>query len=326
MITIINFSSRLNGNCKRISDFIETKYPSTLVKKYDFFKLQLSSCGLCNYECLKNEVCYKGFEVKELYDDILNSELVYYVIPNYSDYPCANYFIFNERGTAYFSSDELLEKFLNVKKKFIVVSTSNNKTFKEVFEYQTIEEPNILFINPSKFNQKSIEGNLINNKSVRKLITAFVLEKYVYEKSAMAIVFYKNKILTTVENVYDTYVLSLPKGHIEKDEDIIEASIRECYEETNIVITKDDYFGEVEPFNVKFINHHNNIVIKTIYPVIFSINSFGKPKIKENRIKKIKYIKVQDFIMSCTYQNVKEIVTTAYRRYKGVKDENKTDI
>ena len=57
------------------------------------------------------------------------------------------------------------------------------------------------------------------------------------EQSAMAVVLCKGKILAIVEDIYGRKVLSLPKGHNEQGETLLQTAIRECFEETNIVWT-----------------------------------------------------------------------------------------
>lgn len=70
--------------------------------------------------------------------DFLNlqtgSDVVFYVVPNYSDFPCSNFFIFNERGQCYFrGTEKRMEKYLSVKKKFIVVSNTGEDNFIRAF-------------------------------------------------------------------------------------------------------------------------------------------------------------------------------------------------
>lgn len=100
--TIISFSSRKNGNCAQIGKLIQSmKQESAL---FDFSEFEVHTCGECNYECFENrEACayIDDMEYKML-ETITQSEMVYFFLPNYCDYPCANYFIFNERSQCYF--------------------------------------------------------------------------------------------------------------------------------------------------------------------------------------------------------------------------------
>ena len=134
------------------------------------------------------------------------------------------------------------------------------------------------------------------------------------EESAMAVVFYHNKILATQEIIYGKEVLSCPKGHIEPNETHIETAIRECFEETNVVLTKEDFIAEIDSYTIQFVDHHNNFISKTIYPICFSINQKGTPLSKEERILSIAYMYIDDFLKNCSYDNVKNIVKNSLQK------------
>lgn len=131
------------------------------------------------------------------------------------------------------------------------------------------------------------------------------------EKSAMAIVFFKNKILTTKELIYGIYRLSLPKGHIENNETVLDCAMRECFEETNVALSRKDVICELEPFRIYFINEENMEVEKFIYPVVFKIDQVPTLKIKEIRITKIEFMDVNQFLQIASYENVKQMVKKA---------------
>lgn len=132
------------------------------------------------------------------------------------------------------------------------------------------------------------------------------------EESAMAIVVVKNKILSTQENVYGRVVLSLPKGHIEANETHADTAIRECFEETGVEIARDDFLFELPAFVIKFVDHHFNLVKKTIYPVVFTPKTEKHPIITEERICQVKYMEKEKFLKECSYDNVRGIVKQAF--------------
>lgn len=134
------------------------------------------------------------------------------------------------------------------------------------------------------------------------------------EHSAMAVVFCNGKILTTQENVYGALRLSLPKGHLESGETVIDAAIRECREETNVVISKDDFVAELESFVIKFTTPKGCRVEKVITPTLFVILSERNPKPREERIKAVEYLKIDDFLQNCSYENVREVVRSALQK------------
>ena len=128
------------------------------------------------------------------------------------------------------------------------------------------------------------------------------------EESAMAVVIYHDKILTTNECIYGKETLSLPKGHKEENETILETAIRECFEETNIVITKDDLVIELPPYSYEFLTPSNQLVRKTIVPFLFRINHAGTPLPKEKRFLSVQWMPIDVFTNQCTHESVKKVV------------------
>ena len=112
-------------------------------------------------------------------ETITQSEMVYFVLPNYCDYPCANYFIFNERSQCYFQGrPELLDEYLRVPKRSIVVSNTNEENFVRALGYQSEKEPEILFLSAKKYGKKSIDGDLLTNEKALGDIKEFVINDY----------------------------------------------------------------------------------------------------------------------------------------------------
>ena len=132
-VIIVSFSSRNHGNCEQISNQIRASYDKqTNVLHYKFSDFEIQPCGKCHYQCFKdNTACpYIGDMEYKLLDEICHSTMAYFVIPNYCDYPCANFFIFNERSQCYFQNHpERLDQYLQIRKKFIVVSNSKAESF-----------------------------------------------------------------------------------------------------------------------------------------------------------------------------------------------------
>lgn len=313
MIVVVNFSSRKDGNCYQISGVVKKHYKEKKVKIFNFYENTYNSCGHCDYECFKKK-CKIGDGINEIFKAIVQSEETVFVVPNYCDYPNSNFFLFNERSCGFFNGNkDLMNRYLNIPKKFIVVSNSCNNSFKTAFSYHLSSDvtPNILYFNSKKFDQNPLDGKLMSNKEAEHLVYDFLSNRYEFEESAMAIVFYKQKVLATVEEVYDRPTLSLPKGHIEPGETCLDAAIRECFEETNEIITKDNFIGDLKPFDITFISHQNKLIKKTIYPLIFRVDKMGNLKAKEERIRKVKYLNIGEFLLKCTYENVKTMIMEA---------------
>ncbi|MCR5755195.1 MAG: hypothetical protein K6G30_10355 [Acetatifactor sp.] len=123
---IISFSSRPDGNCAKIGKLIRSHTQDSIL--FCFSDFNIHACGECNYECFdKREHCpyIEDMECK-LMEAIVRSEITYFIVPNYCDYPCSNYYVFNERSQCYFQGKPaLLDDYLKVPKRSIVVSNTN---------------------------------------------------------------------------------------------------------------------------------------------------------------------------------------------------------
>ena len=128
------------------------------------------------------------------------------------------------------------------------------------------------------------------------------------EQSAMAVVLCKGKILATVEDIYGRNVLSLPKGHNEQGETLLQTAIRECFEETNIVLTEENLVEPLTPYSYQFSTPSNKLVQKTIAPFLFEVESEGQPIAKEKRMISAQWMEISEFLQKCSYDNVKAIV------------------
>lgn len=167
-ICIINFSGRENGNCRKIADIVAEYFNNSGVKRFDFCNTEITPCGKCNDECFaKRENCpYINDEIFDIYDSITNCDAAFFIMPNYCDYPCANYFAFNERSQCYFQGKpKLLESYLKVKKKFIVVSNTQKENFINAFKYQIEENtvPDVLFLSAKTYGKVSIKGDVTDS-------------------------------------------------------------------------------------------------------------------------------------------------------------------
>lgn len=106
---------------------------------------------------------------------ICQSETTCFIVPNYCDFPCANFFIFNERSQCYFQGrPEFLNQYLNVPKKFVVVSNSKSEVFPAAFVQHCAGEPEILYISPKKYQESSIFTDLVTFEEVRNELSAFL--------------------------------------------------------------------------------------------------------------------------------------------------------
>ncbi len=128
------------------------------------------------------------------------------------------------------------------------------------------------------------------------------------ELSAMAVVLCGESILAINEMIYGKEVLSLPKGHKEEGETLVETAIRECFEETNIVVTEDDLIRELASYSYEFSTPSGKFVRKTVVPFLFVTKSEGEPMAKEERMLSVGWMNTDEFIAKCTHENVKNAV------------------
>ena len=128
------------------------------------------------------------------------------------------------------------------------------------------------------------------------------------EESAMAVVVHQRKILTTSELIYGKETLSLPKGHREAGETSVDTAIRECFEETNVILTKGDAVQELPSYSYEFITPSEEQIQKTVVPILFKVNGEGVPLPKEKRILSVQWMDIEEFLQKCTHESVKEVV------------------
>jgi len=133
----------------------------------------------------------------------------------------------------------------------------------------------------------------------------------------MAVVFCNNKILTTHEIIYGELKIALPKGHLENGESLIDCAIRETFEEANIVINHNQFYKELSIYEIKFKNHHDEEVSKIIIPLLFLINEEGNPQPKEERIVKVEYLGIEEFLIKCSYDNIRTVIVEAREHIVG---------
>ena len=174
-ICVVSFSSRAGGNCSQIGKLIRSSCKDS--QFFDFSSFTVHPCGECGYECFSEpEKCPWSADMENrLLDAIIRSDLVYFILPNYCDYPCANFFIFNERSQGFFQGrPDLLDAYEKVPKRAVVVSNTNEESFRQVLAYQAYKEPDILFLPAKEYGKDSIKGDLLTNDKAVSDIIAFV--------------------------------------------------------------------------------------------------------------------------------------------------------
>ena len=173
--TIISFSSRADGNCGQIGRFIQSRVADSVL--FSFADFEIHACGRCSYECFANrEACPNVNDMEiTLLEAVVNSDITYFILPNYCDYPCANFFIFNERSQCFFQGKpDVLDAYLKVPKRAIVISNTDEDNFRKALSYQSEAEPDILFLSAKKYGKKSIAGDLLSSEAVVSELTRYI--------------------------------------------------------------------------------------------------------------------------------------------------------
>ena len=176
---LISFRGRENGSCAAIAEELRRWYRErATIRSFAFSSVSVTPCGRCGYQCFQARELCPYFSDSELLlcEAVLDSDCACFIVPNYCDYPCANFFIFNERSQCCFQQrPDLLEKYLAVPKKFIVVSNSSQDNFTAAFRYHVAEntEPEILFLSAKSFGKSSAAGDLMDSAQARAALLEF---------------------------------------------------------------------------------------------------------------------------------------------------------
>ena len=175
-VLIISFSGRNNGNSEQIAALIQ----QNLNADADIFRFSenpVRPCGDCRYQCFDdNRMCPHIDDAEYgLLEQISLCDELYYIVPNYCDYPCANFFIFNERSQVYFQGyRQRLMEYEAIPKKFIVISGSDTDNFARAFDYHCKSEPEILRLGAEEYGKQSITGDLMKSEKARQAVLDFI--------------------------------------------------------------------------------------------------------------------------------------------------------
>ncbi|MEI3092797.1 MAG: hypothetical protein V8T48_02455 [Oscillospiraceae bacterium] len=171
----LNFSDRRTGNCGSIAAFCAQMQGGRAV---DIPEIFARGCGACQTECFqKDGVCPlpDAPAITALYEAITEQGACF-IVPNYCDWPCSNFFRFCERGCGYFGTGtERAERYLAAEKHFIVVSNTNRAHFEEIFSEHvpSANSPHILFLSAAAYHRVSLRGDLVEVEEVRAALRAF---------------------------------------------------------------------------------------------------------------------------------------------------------
>lgn len=177
-ITVISFSGRANGASRHIADFIGSHYAGEDVRSFYFSDFIISPCGGCQNDCFISGDDCPHIEDKELeiLKSVSESDISYFVLPNYSDYPPSNFFAFSERQLCWiWGHEDRMNAYTNAKKRFVVVSNSESDNIKTALSQHVRGEPEILLLGSSKYGASSRKGDLLYNPQAQEDLSKFLI-------------------------------------------------------------------------------------------------------------------------------------------------------
>lgn len=175
-ITILNFSARNNGNCSAVANALSAEFYNANVRTISISTMY-EPCNGCNYECLTpGKICPKlTIQQQETMAIISESDIVYFIIPNYCGVPCANYYAFNERNVGWFAADRTrMELYNKLEKRFIFISNTESQAFELVAKQQYAEAGEVLYLKSGKYKKNSTAGDLMTSDAAKEDLFKFV--------------------------------------------------------------------------------------------------------------------------------------------------------
>ncbi len=305
----ISFSARENGNCDDIAQFLSNEQDEIIY----FRNTNYHMCVNCDYECFNKHCKYRDDDIYKIFEKMQQYQKIIFIVPMYCGNPSSLYFAFCERSQDYFTQNE--DKYNDLIKKLFIIGIYGDKDKSPDF-VSCLEKwfdgskysNHVLGIERHKFNLK-LKDSVLDMEEAKVMIREFIDPTNATEElSAMAVVLYGESILVTNELIYGKETLSMPKGHKEEGESLVETAIRECFEETNIIITKNDLVRELTSYSYEFLTPSNKLIRKTIVPFLFKGNDKGEPLAKEKRMISVKWMNKDEFLDKCTHENVRNVV------------------
>lgn len=176
-IVIVSFSSRKSGNCEQICDY-SAKNMGKTAKTYHFSDFTIEPCGKCRYECFREGLpCPKREDMVEtILRDICISQAAVFVLPNYNQFPNANFFAFQERCQSFFRNQAQWDRYLAVPKRFIVLSNTGKVNFVRALSQHTIRKPEILFLSARRYGKSCITESILESSQAKADILEFLQE------------------------------------------------------------------------------------------------------------------------------------------------------
>lgn len=179
----IAFSARKAGNCSRSIEYCLRKLEERKfqTKFLNACELKITPCSHCKYECFAKpkKKCPIEDDVKMIFDEIFETDVILFAIPNYATHPSGLYRAWFERGCMLNWED--VEKVVLPKPKgYIVVSslaaTGGDQVLHEILTefYNTSYRPEAILLQAREYERDSLKGDLIEVPEVKHRLDRLV--------------------------------------------------------------------------------------------------------------------------------------------------------
>lgn len=173
---IITFSGRVNkGNSYDIANFLKDELDGLVIVK-EMGKLNISHCGQCDYECFKNQKCVHCDDMTKLYQDIVKSDCIIYIIPLYCGFSSSLYVKYKERLQG-FLKDESYKSFEGKVAKYVIIGNRKsgaNSLENWLIDEEGISKTEILVLESTEFKISSIRSAMIEIEEVKERLKKLV--------------------------------------------------------------------------------------------------------------------------------------------------------
>ena len=192
----IAFSARRRGHCLNCIEYVleeleQQGFQTEVVKAYD---CEIRPCSHCNYECFarelrgKTEECPVQDDTLGIYTKMEKADIIVLAVPTYGGRPASLYCAFKERAQRFITQNykefqsSILEKIMAL----IVIGNvpaGGDLAYHTVVldHYEWKYPPTSLLLQPREYNQRSINGTLMEDGRVRNRLDGFaelILERW----------------------------------------------------------------------------------------------------------------------------------------------------
>lgn len=184
----LNFSSRKDGNCYACVDYClnRIKDMEYEVEVINFFDYQINPCGLCNYQCFQTKKCSKADDAQELFNKLIDADIIIYAVPTFRGHLASSYFILSERVQSIFGKD--FNYTVDYLRKINLIVIGNLSSGADMALHEALYDftnrdfyPESILLSSREYGRKSIKGDLIEDELVKTRLEKYtdkIIDKY----------------------------------------------------------------------------------------------------------------------------------------------------